>query len=520
MKKLILYILLFAPVLDVCSQADEILYKEFKNVFDVTPLNINSQVSEMSPFMAGKNLYFARNRKPQPALNYNNPESSEPMYDIYTASRIDSINFSTPAVSHKFSSLFNDGPLSFTEDETEALITCNEKSYDFILRSHEKAKQLKIYYSSNLNGKWSVPQIHPVCSEEGSFCHAVYCNNKNAMVFASDMPGGYGGMDLYITELKNGEWQKPRNLGKKINSTANEIFPFINKTGNLYFSSDRKNGMGGLDIYSIILKDTSSTSALLLESPVNSKADDFGIWTNDDGSSGYLSSDRLASKDDNIFYFYKIIPAFKNKVISKSKFCYTFFEESSLSQADTAGLTYEWDFGNGIKKRGLEVKQCFDKPGTYPVSLNVIDKSSGQLFYNDLNYDFVVEQPRQIYIASVDTVEIGNPIELDGSSSVIDGYTIKKYYWTFNDGWFSLGSKARHEYFTTGYHTVILGVVAESDSTCKEDTFYTVRKIYVKGLVKETGYNNGKNNWIEPSFESDAQHEIILDSQNSSDTGK
>jgi hypothetical protein len=492
MKNLIVYTFSFF-CLSVQAQTEDVLYKEFKNTFEVSSLNINTTVSEMTPFMAGTDLYFARNTKAQPALRYNNSQATEPLYDIYTASRIDSIHFSNPSVSHRFSSLFNDGPLSFNDDESEALITCNEKNYGFILRSDEKAKQLKIYFSSNKKGKWSAPQIHPVCQAEGSFCHAVYYNSNTTIIFASDMQGGYGGMDLYIAELKNGEWQKPKNLGKKINSAANEIFPFINKAGNLYFSSDRSGGIGGLDIYSILLKDSASSYALIMESPVNSKSDDFGIWTNEDGSSGYLSSNRLTDKDDNLFYFSKIVPAFKNEVISKNKFCYTFFEESTLSEADTSGLIYEWDFGKGIKKRGIEVKQCFDKPGTYPVSLNVIDKSSGQLFYNELTYDFVVEQPKQINIVSSDSVEIGNPIELDASSSVIEGFTIKKYYWTFNDGWFSLGNKARHEYFTPGYHTVMLGVLAESESTCKEETFYTVRKIYVKGPVKETGFNKNKN---------------------------
>lgn len=493
MKSFSIFILSILFTAQVFAQKDSIA-PEFNNIYDVIPLNINSSMNEMTPYVIGKTIYFSGNSKKNLGVRYNE-DGDEPLYDIYTASAIDSIHFASPTCYRGFSSLFNDGPLSFDDMQTEALITTNQHNYNFVLNNYKEAQDLKIYYSDNKNGKWSSPQIHPVCQGRGSFCHAVFCKDKNTMIFASDIPGGYGGMDLYITKRINNEWSKPVNLGVNINSSSNEVFPFVNKSGIFYFSSDRPGGKGGLDIYTILLKDTISDTAVSLETPVNSTADDFGVWTDSTGNTGYLSSNRLNAKDDNLFYFYKILPEFEKEVNPQTKFCYTFFEEASVNNADTNGLQYEWDF-SGEKYKGLEVKHCFDKPGTYPVQLNIIDKSSGELFYNDLSYDFVVEEPKQLKIKCEDTISIGSPLLFDASASQMEGYTINKYYWSFNDGWYSLGLRARHKYFKTGIQSVRLGVVARCDSTGKETTFYVDKKIYVGEKKKDTGLNiPGVQDW-------------------------
>ncbi|MBM3428620.1 MAG: OmpA family protein, partial [Bacteroidetes bacterium] len=108
------------------------------------------------------------------------------------------------------------------------------------------------------------------------------------------MPGGFGGADLYIAQLENGKWQNPQNLGPSINSGGDELFPYISSLGTLYFSSNGWQGLGGLDIYSWSNGDLNPTNLL---APLNSSADDFAYWVNEQDGNGYFSSNRTDSKD-------------------------------------------------------------------------------------------------------------------------------------------------------------------------------------------------------------------------------
>jgi hypothetical protein len=479
--------LILAALLQFNMQGQDSI-TEFRNRFDVVPLDLNSPSNEMSPFISGKTLYFSADRRQSNGITYSEKNSEGNFYDVYTAEKIDSIHFSKPSFSGKWSSLFNDGPVCINEQGTAVLITSNQKDYSFVLKDPKEKQQLKLFYATSGNKEWSQPELLSFCKGPYSYCHGTFSGNGDAIIFASDLPGGFGGMDLYISERINNEWTVPRNLGKKINSASNELFPFMCKDGMLYFSSDRSGGAGGLDLYSLLLKDSLNSGVQALESPLNSGSDDFGIWVDGEGSSGYLSSNRKDGKQDDLFYFYRILPHFEKEIRPKTRFCYTFYEEASAASADTSGLEYEWDFGKGEKHKGLEVQHCFDKPGTYPVQLNIVDRSSGELFMNDVSYDFVVEEPKQINIICPDTVLEGSATVIDASTSVIAGYTIKKYYWTFDDVWYSLGMQERHKYLNSGLHRVKLGVLAVNDTSGKEATFYSEKKILVvKKKSKDTG---------------------------------
>ena len=101
-----------------------------------------------------------------------------------------------------------------------------------------------------INGdEWGEEQSLPFNSDEYSVAHPAVTMDGKRLFFSSDMPGGYGGMDLYVSENENGRWGPPINLGPGINTEASEIFPYYDKTGKLYFASDGHIGLGGLDVY-------------------------------------------------------------------------------------------------------------------------------------------------------------------------------------------------------------------------------------------------------------------------------
>ena len=126
------------------------------------------------------------------------------------------------------------------------------------------------------------------------------------LYFASDMKGGFGGKDIWmVKKMKRDEWSEPINLGNQINTSGDELFPFIHADGSLYFASNGHVGMGGMDIYKAEF-DTEGTllSISNMKSPINSPLDDFGIIFEGKDERGYFSSNRSGGKGgDDIYQF-------------------------------------------------------------------------------------------------------------------------------------------------------------------------------------------------------------------------
>ncbi len=166
----------------------------------------------------------------------------------------------------------------------------------------------QIFTSVKENGKWQPPVPLPFNSSKYSTTCPALSKDGNTMYFASDMPGGYGGTDIYVTQKnENGEWSKPVNLGKNINTEGNEMFPFIHKDGLLFFASDGLFGIGGLDIFITKKTNTGWLKSKNLGSPVNSSYNDFAIILDDNMKQGFFSSERDGGKGSSDIYYFKLI---------------------------------------------------------------------------------------------------------------------------------------------------------------------------------------------------------------------
>ncbi|MGV3503381.1 MAG: OmpA family protein [Adhaeribacter sp.] len=166
--------------------------------------------------------------------------------------------------------------------------------------------RLAIYSAEKRNGKWinirpfaynkvaSYSVGHPALSPDGKYLY-----------FVSDMPGGKGQTDIYYCERRTGgSWSRPVNAGPVINTSGRESFPVVGADGTLYFSSDGHPGMGGLDLFSAKGNKADWQQVVNLKPPFNSPKDDFGLWWESDGRSGYLSSNRDgADGTDDIYAF-------------------------------------------------------------------------------------------------------------------------------------------------------------------------------------------------------------------------
>lgn len=168
---------------------------------------------------------------------------------------------------------------------------------------------VEIYTSQRSDAKWSAPVKFEITADTlSSYGHPAVSPDGVWLYFSSDMPGGYGGKDIWRINLKERSGSL-ENLGEFINTPGDDVFPYMRTDSVMYFSSDGHPGMGGLDIFRAQLTPSGGWSVVNMGIPVNSAADDFGI-TFGEGESGYLSSNRGDARGyDHLFSF--VLPDLK-----------------------------------------------------------------------------------------------------------------------------------------------------------------------------------------------------------------
>ena len=167
---------------------------------------------------------------------------------------------------------------------------------------------VKLYSANIVDGELTNKQALPFNSDQYSCGQPSISKDGKTLYFVSDMPGGFGGMDIYMSKYENGTWSKPENLGNEVNTEADEIFPFIKKENVLYFASNGKKGLGGFDIYYALYKRNKWTHIVHKDAPLNSYADDFAYVENPNKKGEILlSSNRNNNpKNDSIYYAVKL----------------------------------------------------------------------------------------------------------------------------------------------------------------------------------------------------------------------
>ncbi|WP_051691870.1 OmpA family protein [Pedobacter borealis] len=198
---------------------------------------------------------------------------------------------------------YHEGPATVLPDGS-LIFTRNNYFKGKLNLSKTGVDKLKIFTASTPSMDDLKP--FPYNNDEYSTGHPAVNKAGTILIFSSDMPGGKGGVDLYVSTRANfkDEWGKPVNLGNKVNTEGDEMFPTLYNDSTLFFSSTGHAGLGGLDIFEIPIRNAEIVGVPLnLGAPVNSSSDDFSFIRSESGYKGFFSSNRLGTDDIYGFQF-------------------------------------------------------------------------------------------------------------------------------------------------------------------------------------------------------------------------
>jgi outer membrane protein OmpA-like peptidoglycan-associated protein len=431
---------------------------------------------EFSPVFYKNGIVFSSNRNV--GLSYRSTSQNKGLFKIYYVDTIGKAGWENAKLfSKNLTTILNDGPVTFNSSRDTIYYSRNQVVTNKFGDISSSRNKLGIFTAVLINGQWTKVRDLRINNEWYNITTPCLSPDGKKLYFASDKPGGYGGSDLYYSEWKNDRWEDPVNLGPVINTKGNESYPFVNSAGELFFSSDGLPGHGGKDIFFSVFSDSTWQTPVCLDSPINSKFDDFGIVTDTLMKEGYFSSNRDNSID--IYHFATNSPQVLYTNIQKNnQYCFT-LNDSGAMAIDTLNLKYIWSFGDGHKGAGSKVIHCFPGAGRYEVRLDIVDRSTGRLFFSKLAYTLEINNFRQPFINSPDIVLKNDSVKFDGLGSNIPGYKILRYAWNFGDGIKSSGAKVKHIFREKGEYLVNLELILKSTSNGKSRKTGVSKKVLV-----------------------------------------
>ncbi|MDO5980696.1 OmpA family protein [Flavivirga spongiicola] len=286
-----------------------------KQQYFLTEVNFNSKYSDFGAYEHDGHIYFASSRNEGVSTKHIYGWNEEPFLDIYVTDKSanDSIVDHKSKLKGDINSIYHEGPITITKDGKTMYFSRNNYAKNVLEKDEEGISNLKIYKASLIENEWTNIEELPFNNNDFSNGHPALNNDETKLFFASNMPNGFGGTDIYHVDINSdGSFGTPQNLGNIVNTDKNERFPFINNEGVLFFASDGHPGLGLLDIFGTVSdKNNNIISILNLGVPVNSSKDDFSFFMNEDGLSGYFASNRNGGVGSDDIYAYDRIPQLK-----------------------------------------------------------------------------------------------------------------------------------------------------------------------------------------------------------------
>lgn len=294
-----------------------IQYKENKNYlsdiennsnrYTVENAGINSAFSDYgSSIYNDTTLVFTSSRLPEKGSSKKDSWTSDYYSAIYSASlskegKLNNVKFFPKEIQTQY---HESNPV-FSKDGKTMYFTRNN-SLKSKKSGSDKVLMLKIYKATFVNGKWGNVTELPFNSNVYSCAHPALSSDEKTLYFVSNMPGGFGDSDIYKVAIADENiYGNPMNLGKNINTHGKETFPFVNDKSELFFASDGHLGLGGLDVFVTNIKDDSYSNKINnVGKPINSAFDDFCFTQLNNSKLGFFTSNREGGQGkDDIYCF-------------------------------------------------------------------------------------------------------------------------------------------------------------------------------------------------------------------------
>jgi len=286
------------------------------SLYEVKNSSVNSEKSDFAPaFYTNGKVIFASARGEGPGSSRSYVWNEQPYLNNYIAKiGADSSLSGSNVMGSDINSRYHEGTVAYSPSENKLYFTRNNYLKGNLQKATSGRLYLGIYSGSAASGDLSELTAFPHNNREYSLQHPTLSKDGKKIYFSSNMPGGRGGMDLYFCEKKGDSWSEPKNLDK-INSVGDEVFPYLSNDSTLYFSSNGRLGLGGLDIYFVKFEGDSIVQNMGY--PVNTKNDDFGLILFPDETTGYFCSNRPGCKGDDDVYELRIIPPDSVKIAGR-----------------------------------------------------------------------------------------------------------------------------------------------------------------------------------------------------------
>ena len=268
--------------------------------------DINSEYADFGGVVSGKDFYFASGRNTSRKKYQWN---EEPYLDIYKATNVGGTMKNAVLLEGDVNTKYHESNAVITADGKRMYFDRNdyfEGDYD---KSENGINQINLYYAEKIDGKgWSGIVSVPFNNDEYSTGHPALSQDGKTLYFASDMPGGSGGSDLYMVAINSdGSLGTPMRLGDNINTEGKELFPYVDSDGTLYFSSNGHLGIGGLDVFYAEAQQDGFGVVSNMGNGVNSPADDFAYKYDPTSQSGYVSSNREGGQGSDDIYMVEAV---------------------------------------------------------------------------------------------------------------------------------------------------------------------------------------------------------------------
>jgi len=275
-------------------------------------VNFNSKFNDFGAVVLNDQIVFTSSSDEGVSVKRLYAWDGQPLLDMYQVPLESVSTANSKKVEGDINTIHHDGPATFNAEGTKMYFSRNNYHDSKKITNSNGVMLMGIYSADLVDGKWTNVKPSNLNNANYIVYHPSLSQDGKKLYFSSDMPGGIGGTDIYVSDVNaDGSLGTPKNLGNIVNTEGNESFPFIHSAeGTLFFSSDDHVGAGLLDIFAAV-KDQNDNivNVINLGEPINSEKDDFAYYLSPDGLNGYISSNRDGGMGgDDIYAFTRIPP--------------------------------------------------------------------------------------------------------------------------------------------------------------------------------------------------------------------